>query len=369
MKITLVISKLTGGGAERVMCNLANHFARAGWEVDVLTFDEAPACEKMEESIVCTSLLAKKERSSISVLNLLRRLPRLRRHLRACGSDVCIVMLPIPTILVLTMARRAGMPIIAAERAEPSRYKGVYRFLLRRLCHRAAAWVFQTETVSSWYQPHLGGVPALVIPNAINPAFLNGPYAGERDKSIVSAGRLCPQKNFALLIRAFARIAPAHPEHRLIIYGEGGLREKLQSLARELGVADRVELPGRVEDMAQRLRRASMYVLSSDYEGMPNALIEAMAQGLPCVATDCGGGGARYLVQNEENGLLIPAGDEAAMAEAIGRILADGALAQRLGCQAMHVRQMLAPETIYGRWVEAATTVDAARTSQGGSCS
>lgn len=356
MKVTLVISKLSGGGAERVACNLANHFARAGWEVGMLTFDEVPPCEVLDESIVCTTLLTAREKSTVSIFNLLRRLPRLHKYLRTQPMDACIVMLPIPTILVLALSRLTKARIIAAERGEPTRYKRLFRQLLRRLCPRAAAWVFQTETVRGWYLPYLGDVPGVVIPNAINPAFLAAPVEGEREKTIVSVGRLCPQKNFGLLIRAFARIAPAHPEHRLVIYGRGGLLEELQALARELGVADRVDFPGHVDDMPQRLRRAGMYVLSSDYEGMPNALIEAMAQGLPCVATDCDGGGARCLVEDGVNGLMIPTRDEAGMAEAIGRILSDRELAQALGQNALQVRQTLAPERIYGLWQDVVTS-------------
>ena len=360
MKITLVISSLTGGGAERVMCSLANHFARAGWDVDMLTFDESAACVALEEGIVATPLLARREKSRVKALNLLRRIPRMRRHLRACGSDVCIVMLPIPTILVLAMARQLKAPIIAAERAEPSRYRRPVRFLLRRLCRRASAWIFQTETVRGWYLPHLKDVPSTIIPNAVTPAFLTEPCADGREKTIVSAGRLCPQKNFAMLIRAFARIAGDYPEHRLIIYGEGRLREELQAWAQEAGVGGRVDFPGRVEDMPQRLQRAGLFVLPSDYEGMPNALIEAMAQGLPCVATDCAGGGARYLVQDGHNGLLIPARDEDALVDALRRILTDGALAQTLGANALQVRQTLAPDVIHQRWVETVTAALAA---------
>lgn len=356
MKVTLVISKLSGGGAERVACNLANHFARAGWEVGMLTFDEVPACEVLEGSIGCTTLLSAREKCGISIVNLLRRLPRLHKYLRTQPMDVCIVMLPIPTILVLALSRLTKARIIAAERGEPTRYKRLFRQLLRRLCPRAAAWVFQTETVRGWYLPHLGDVPSVVIPNAINPAFLAAPAEDEREKTIVSVGRLCPQKNFGLLIRAFARIAPAYPDYRLVIYGRGGLLEELQALARELGVADRVDFPGHVDDMPRRLRRAGMYVLSSDYEGMPNALIEAMAQGLPCVATDCDGGGARCLVEDGVNGLMIPTCNEDAMAEAIGRILSDQELAQTLGHNALQARDTLAPERIYGLWQDVVTS-------------
>lgn len=363
MKVTLLIGTLSGGGAERVTCNLANHFARHGWEVEILALDESVPCEPLDPRITHTPLLATRERSN-KVANLLRKLFRLRKHLRTHSPEIYIVMLPLTIIWLLQMAGRSAVPILCAERADPSVYSKRTQRTLRKLAPRAAAWVFQTETIREWYLPCLGDTPSVVIPNAINSVFLTEPYTGDHEKTIVSAGRLAPQKNFSLLIRAFARIAPDFPDHRLIIYGEGSQRAELEALAAELGVADRVDLPGRVEDMPQKFQRAGMYVLSSDYEGMPNVLIEAMSQGLPCVATDCGGGGARFLVQDGENGLLVPIQDVDAMAQAIRRILSDEALAQRLGHNALKVRQTLAPEAIYDRWVDVVTDAVDARTAK-----
>ena len=111
-----------------------------------------------------------------------------------------------------------------------------------------------------------------------------------------------------------------------------------------------VEFPGYVPDMPERLEKASMFVLSSDYEGMPNALMEAMASGLPCVSTDCGGGGARFLVQNGDNGILIPQKDEVALASAMEKILSDESLSAKLGENARKLQETLAPEKIYGEW-------------------
>lgn len=363
MKVTMFTSQLIGGGAERVICNLANHFDQTGWDVEIVTLDESPACEPLHDRVKHTFLLPSSQRSN-KLMNLLRKFNRLRKYVHKHRTDAYVVMLPIPITLILQFATRSIAPMICSERADPTVHNSLQQFLLRKLCRRAGAWVFQTETVREWYLPYLGDTPSVVIPNAINPAFLIDPYVSEHEKTIVSAGRLAPQKNFSLLVRAFARIAPDFPGHRLVIYGEGSQRAALEALAAELGVADRVDLPGRVEDMPQRLQRAGMYVLSSDYEGMPNVLIEAMSQGLPCVATDCGGGGARFLVQDGENGLLIPIQDEDAMAQAIRRVLSDEELAQTLGRNALKVRQTLAPEAIYDRWVDIVTSAVAARTPQ-----
>lgn len=349
MNITILISSLSGGGAERVCCNLANYLSDFGHMVEILTMGEAPAAEPLRDNVTYSLLLRDEERSN-PLGNNVKRILRLRRYMKKEAVDAYVVMLPVTTELMLRFSRLTKAPIIVSERADPKVYAKKTQKKLARLASRASGWVFQTEEVASWYAPHLKGTPARVIANAINPVFIRPAYEGEREKAILGAGRLTEQKNFPLLIRAFARIAPKFPEHKLVIYGKGGLLDSLKALATELGVGERVEFPGYVPDMPERLEKASMFVLSSDYEGMPNALMEAMASGLPCVSTDCGGGGARFLIENETNGLLVPQKDEEAMAAAMERILSDEAFAASLGNEARKLQQTLAPEKIYGEW-------------------
>ncbi len=349
MKITIFMSALSGGGAERVTCNLANHLSGFGHEVEILTMGDTAAAEPLKEGVKCAPLLTDKERSN-ALINNAKRIMRLRRYMKKQAVDAYVVMLPVPSILMLSFSRLTKAPILMSERADPKVYSKTIQFFLHRFVSKASGVVFQTDEVAAWYETHLKGAASKVIPNAINPAFVRPAYEGEREKVIVGAGRFNTQKNFPLLIRAFARIAPEFPEHKLVIYGQGNLLETYRELAKELGVSDRVVFPGFANNMPEVLEKASMFVLSSDYEGMPNALIEAMASGLPCVSTDCGGGGARFLIRDGENGLLVPIGDEYAMSEAMRKILSDEALAATLGNNARKLQETLAPERIYGEW-------------------
>ncbi len=353
MKITLFISALSGGGAERVTCNLANYLSDSGHDIEILTMGDTPSAEPLRVGVRYRPLLTKAEAGGNPIRKLLgnvKRVLRLRRYMKNEVVDVYVVMLPIPTQLMLRFSRLTKVPIIMSERIDPKIYAPRTQKELRRLACRAAGVVFQTEEAQEWYLPCLKGAVPTVIPNAINPVFIRPAYEGEKEKVIVGAGRFSLQKNFTLLIRAFAKVAPKFPEHRLVIYGQGRLLEPYQNLAEELGIGDRVEFPGFVSDMPARLEKASMFVLSSDYEGMPNALMEAMASGLPCVSTDCGGGGARFLIRDGENGLLVPKGDEEALAEAMKKILSDDALSATLGNNARKLQETLAPEKIYGEW-------------------
>lgn len=349
MKITLLISSLSGGGAERVTCNLANHLSDFGHEVEILTMGDTAAVEPLRDNIKYSPLLTNEERSN-ALVNNAKRILRLRRYMKKQKVDAYVVMLPVTTELMLRFSNLTKAPIIVSERADPKVYTSKMQKTLQKLTSRASGFVFQTKDVQTWYDPYLKNVKSAVIPNAINPAFIRPKYEGEREKTIVGAGRLSKQKNFELLIRAFARVADKFLEHKLVIYGKGALLEELQSLAAELGVRDRVEFPGFADNMPQILERSGMFVLSSDYEGMPNALMEAMASGLPCVSTDCGGGGARFLIENGKNGILIPQRDEGALASAIEKILSEQALAAKLGENARKLQETLAPEKIYGEW-------------------
>lgn len=349
MRVTIFISALSGGGAERVVCNLANFLSKKGISIEILTMGEAVPAETLEKGIKEVSLLRDIEKS-FPAFDFFKRILRLRNYIKKEKVDAYIVFLPRLTMLMSFFSGLTMAPIIMTERADPNVYSEKVKKALKKACKKVDGAVFQTVDAKEWYEPHLKGVQHKVIPNAINPAFIRPAYSGEREKVIVGAGRLAEQKNFPLLIKAFARISEKFPEHKLVIYGKGGLLDSLKSLAGELGVGDRVEFPGYVDNMPETLEKADMFVLSSDYEGMPNALMEAMAVGVPSVSTDCGGGGARFLIQNGENGLLVPQKDEEKMAEAMEKILSDKAFAEKISENGRKLQETLAPEKIYGEW-------------------
>lgn len=209
-------------------------------------------------------------------------------------------------------------------------------------------WVFQTEDAKAWYGNHVRH--GVVIPNAINEAFIKPPYEGERRKVIATAGRLSAQKNFGLLINAFADIAEDFPDYSLEIYGEGEKRSELEALAEKRGVAHRVKMPGYTTSLGEKIQDVTLFVLSSDYEGMPNALMEAMALGLPCISTDCPVGGPRCLIKCGLNGVLVPINDARALSSEITKVLQNSSYRDNLGHEASKVRIDFNPIIIYDKW-------------------
>ena len=349
MKVTFFIGSLYGGGAERVTCNLASYLVQKGHQAEILTMSETKEAYELDERVSTKSLLPLKNRKN-KIWNTLVRFPRLWKYLRRNKNDVYIVMLPKTIIMFLAFRWLTKAKVIAAERVDPAAYSKIIGHLLKMYAHRANGFVFQTEDAKAWYGDAVKDCKNAIIPNAINPVFIREPYKGAKRKVIAGAGRLSDQKNFTLLIKAFAGVADEFIDYNLVIYGEGEKREELENLIRELRLEERVSLPGNIQNIADEMEKNSLFVLSSNFEGMPNALMEAMALGLPCISTDCPCGGPRFLIQDGENGVLVPVGDEKKMLEAMKYILGNNERCKQIGLNAAKIQKRLSPNIIYSKW-------------------
>lgn len=351
MKITLFISSLYGGGAERVTCNLANFLIHHGHDVEILTVSETEESYELDSRVNICTLLSKRDRKN-KIWNKFIRLPRLWHYLLHKKNDAYVVMLPTTTITLLMFRQLTRAKIIASERVDPSVYPARLARRLLKYAQKADGLVFQTADAKAWYEERILCPQSIIIPNAINPEFIGSSFTGVRRKVIASAGRLTDQKNFELLINSFSRIANDYPDYSLEIYGEGECRLSLEAQIEKLGLTTRVFLPGNVEKIAGTMRENSIFVLSSNYEGMPNSLLEAMALGLSCISTDCPCGGPRFLIENMVNGLLIPVGNIDAMENALRFLLSHEIIATNIGKNAEKIKDRLNPEKVYGQWEE-----------------
>ena len=222
----------------------------------------------------------------------------------------------------------------------------VFRFVGKHILPLADGCVFQTEQAKAWFPESLQKKSAVIM-NQVSDAFFSRPPAAERGE-IAAVGRLSAQKNHALLIRAFSRLPDTGD--RLVIYGEGELRPALEALVEELGLSGRVLLPGQCDDVPRALGCAKLFVLPSDYEGMPNALLEAMALGLPCISTDCPCGGPASVIRSGENGLLVPTGDEEALSRAMAALLSDAERRRTLAENARQTAEGFRPDAVFRQW-------------------
>lgn len=357
MRLTLVIPGLDdAGGAERVMATLANAWARRGWPITLLTFDDGaePPFYPLHPAIDHRPLaIAGASDSPLSAVAAnLRRVRVLRRAIAASKPDVVVSFMDQTNIVVLLATRGLGLPVIVAEHNDPAHHpigRG-WGSLRRALYPRATRVAMLTERAASHFAPAIRRRVA-VIPNPIalpapDPARQAGNDGGP---TLVAVGRLDAQKGFDLLLRAFARIAPNHPEWRLVIWGNGPQRDDLERLRDDLGLAARVSLPGTTDRIHQKLDTSDLFVLSSRYEGFPMALCEAMAVGLPVVAFDCPTG-PREIVRPGIDGVLVPPEDVAALAAALDRLMGDPADRRRLAERAPEVLDRFGLEPVLAIW-------------------
>ena len=324
-RIAFFIRALKGGGAQRDTILLANEIAARGIGVDLLTLaPEGPLRSLVSDHVAIVPIGGGKLRAAV---------PRLRRALIERRPDVLISAEAAPNLVALLAARLIPQTmrplILLREVASPSLALRLDPYRQNRIAYRVLRFAYRfadaVVTLTEGARRDLAenfGVPehklARMSANAvIDSSVAVAPEAKREPGLIVSVGRLSPEKDHATLIRAFAKLDPAW---RLEIAGEGPLRDVLQSLIRELGIADRVTLTGFIADPFSVFRRAELAVSSSRYEGFGNAIVEALACGTPVVATDCPYG-PREILSDGRYGLLVPPGDPDALAKAIAQAM------------------------------------------------
>lgn len=354
MRVTLVTSSLGGGGAERVLTTLANYWAEAGWAVTFVTVaDNAVDVEyELDPRVTVTRLSLHKPSSSLwgAVAGNVERLRVLRGAIRDSNPDGVISFITTNNVLTRFSTLGLRVPVIVSERV-------VYKHptlslpwrVLRSLAYALSSTLVVQTSDSVPDVPRLLRSKVMVIPNPVPPGpQKHGTPAAER-KQLIAMGRLAPEKGFDMLIEAFARVAPSHPDWDLTIWGEGSTRESLIEQRDALGLANRVSLPGVTKAPREKLAESDLFALSSRREGFPNALCEAMAAGLPVVSFACRVGPSS-IITNDVNGILVPANDVEGLAAALDRLMSDELLRRRLGAAAVSIVDRYSLPAVAAQW-------------------
>ena len=347
-KIVFLIGNLQRHGAEKVITLLAEHFCEEGWAVDILTLLDGKRDFTLSHRIRHIPVCRPNRGYAANILFWIRGI---RRYMRAERPQAVVSFVARINLLAIIACLGLKKRIVVSERNDPS--ADGRSFLIKLATHvlygLADCVVFQTKWARSCFP---SGITAkgIVIPNPVQvTAHASEPTQGK----IAAVGRLEPQKNHCLLLEAFATIKTRHPQSVLHLYGDGSLRETITSRATALHIADSVVLPGSVDNVHERIADAAMFVLPSDYEGLSNALLEALTMGLPCISTQCAG--SNEVIRDGVNGLLVPVRNKERLAEAMERLIADRELAMRLGAKAAQLSGAYCCETVLRQW-EAAIT-------------
>ena len=351
MKFALIIHRLAPSGAPKIMVWLSEYLAGRGHDVALVAIYGCGEALPAPEGVKLIALDLKQSPNPLfrKTLGLWSAEKKLLEVLEDLGPDLCLTFMDTAGLLLLFVKRFRGLKVYCSERADPDRGGPVSAFIRKRLTLLSDGVVFQTEGARDCFRG-LALPRNRVIPNPVSPSPVSWQGPGG---PLVWAGRFDNrQKRLDVLLEAFRLVLETLPEARLVMYGDGPDLGRTKALAESMGLSGRVSFPGFEKDLSEKLARGGAFVMSSDFEGIPNVLIEAMAAGLPCVVTDCSPGGARVLIRDGVDGLITPRGDARALAEAAARLLSDPELARTLGANAARITEKFSPEKLGAEWEE-----------------
>ena len=349
MKILFLNTNIGYGGASKMMAEVANNLCRSH-EVTLLTFRDSSLSQSLAPEInhVHNPLYSHK----IKVLEMAGQIRALHKYLKRERFDLAVAFLH-PSHYMLTLAAKGTKTkVLLSERGDPysRRNGGLFVRAVEKVIQRADAYVFQSEGARDAY-PKKCRKKGRVIVNALPKKELPRHCPETAEKVIVHVARMeLIQKRQDVMLRAFARFLETHPDYTLRFLGDGPEEEDMKRLAEELGVAGSVEFLGACKNVPQLIVNAEMFVLTSDYEGLPNAVLEAMAVGLPCISTDCSPGGARMIIEDGQNGFIVPCGDAESLADRMSRLADDASLRKQYSERAVRSLDRFDQAAVNAEW-------------------
>lgn len=348
-KLMFYINTIKRDGAERVITNLASQFADNKYYVVFVT--SYRVCEEyvLSEKVKRRSLEEDEIRQSRVKRNVSRIL-KLRKLCKEEKPEILIAFMGEPNFRAVIATMGLHVRTVISVRNDPNHeYKGrLMRFVGKKILPMADGCVFQTMDAKQWFPARMQRKSAIIF-NAVEQIFYKVKRS-PKNQLVITIGRLSRQKNQFLLIEAVSELKDSYPDLQLKIYGAGELETEYNNLITKKGLSKFISLEGRTLDVPLKLSEADIFVLPSDYEGMPNALMEAMAVGVPSIATDCPCGGPRMLIRDKENGMLIPVGDKNSLVKALKELLDNPAKKELISENAKRSAEAFSENIIYLQW-------------------
>lgn len=348
MKIVFACHGSGNGGAERIITTLANEFCVRAYQVVLITTKEDHNEYQLADGIKHIRVLTD---SNSRVKATFQRLFKLRRVIKEEKPECIISFSAVTNIQVLLATLFIGVKIIVSERVDPSRYPSskIRRILRLILYPLACRIVFQTQDAMDYF-PNYIRTKGTIIPNPIRNR-LPAPYMGKRNNIIVGVGSLGEQKNWKMSLEACKIFFKDNPDYKMIIYGEGPLREELQQEIDDNSILkEKVVLAGFADDVVEKINKARMFISSSDYEGISNSMLEALATGVPTICTDCPTGGAKSVIESGINGFLVNVGDYQDLSKKMNMLANDVEMCEKFTRNSVSIKEKLKLDTIIELW-------------------
>ena len=332
-------------GAERVISYIANYYAEKGYKVDIIVLLLTKCGYDLHPNVRIVSFVRDKK---YRFQNIFYWIKNIRKYIIETNPVRIISFSMYVNIFTLIACIGLKKDILISERNDPSSdgRRLLDRMLTKVLYPYASKIVFQTKRAQKCFSMKIQNRSKIIG----NPISVYCEASDLKDDKIVTVGRLELQKNHLLLLRAFAILLKKYPNLKLEIYGTGSLLNKLNLECKNLGICQNVFFMGNRSNIHSFLKDAKAFILSSDFEGLSNALLEAMMMGLPCVSTNCAG--SDEVIINGVNGLITPIGQAKEMADAIDRILTDGDFAKRIGKNAKESMSSFKSDIVIEQWVK-----------------
>lgn len=348
-KIMFYINAIHLGGAERVVVNLANKFVENNYEVVLVTSIYDSWEYPVDKRVKRLSLEKEDLKQSLLIKNV-SRVYKLRKICKNEKPDLLISFMAEPNFRALLATKGTKIKNLISVRNDPNKeYRNrSFRIAAKLLYPSAEGCVFQTNEAQNWFSSKIQS-KSRVIMNQVDEQFYKTKRIGIGN-NIISCGRLVKQKNYKLLIEAFSIIAADFLDENLLIFGEGCLKEELEELIQKKKLVSRIKLMGTSQNIPQVLSEAKIFVLSSDYEGMPNALLEAMAVGVPSISTECPCGGPKMIIKNRDNGILVKANNTEELANAMRELLENEDFLKKIGQNAKKETEKYTVENVFKDW-------------------
>lgn len=352
-KIVLYIDSMRRGGAQRVMFNLSNFFVGVG--IEVILVNEVPSCKDDSEYNIDKNI-KRYFLDSCNYGNFLEkqiyRIKRLREIIKDEKPEIVLSFLGPTNIRMLISTIGINVKKVVSVRNDPKIEYGIglKKAIAQFIFKLSDGCVFQTKEASLYFDKKIQNKSEIIF-NPVDERF----YNVDRSviyKEIISVGRLQKQKNPELLLDAFIKMHKEErfKDYKLIYYGDGELKKELERKCAQNCLTDNVVFAGMVNNVAEKLKTASIFVMASDYEGMPNALMEAMAAGVPVISTDCPCGGPRSLIEDSTQGILVSCGDSSALASKIIFLLDNEDVRCKMQVNERKRAKDFSPNVIYKRW-------------------
>lgn len=345
-RIFFITGTMARGGAERVISVLSGYFAQKAFDVRIITLLKGVCEYELDNGVSFVDLSDK----STGFIGILKTLKRLKKYFKSEKPDAVVsFMAKINVITHFALKEKDKIHTVMCERNDPLKdgRNVLLKFFVSNAYSKSDVAVFQTEYAKGAFNKVCAN-NAKVIPN---PVFVSELAKDNGEHIIVSAGRFVPQKNHKMLIDAFAGFHEKFPQYKLKIFGFGPLKDALKKQVAELNLESSIFILDSTPELHKEMAQAEFFVMSSNYEGLSNVVLEAMCMGLPVISTDCSG--ISEYINNGENGFLTPCGDTKALCVSMEKLAEDEMLRKKIGQNALGIKEKVSGKAVLDKWDEA----------------